>query len=169
MRPRVCLPASAFLILLIDAAPLPAATPQSVNFASVDACSLLTQAELSATVRIPTDLLTHNTGATNRCVWMTHPPKGGQPPMSLIFLQLSVFSFAQRAFDQEKTNAVRESVTDISGLGDEAYYAQITPDVTILNVKKGDKEVQVMWGGAADHQTVMDAERTIAAQVLLEL
>jgi hypothetical protein len=170
MRPRVCLLASAVLILLIDAPPLPAATAAAVNIAPVDVCSLLTQTELSAAVGIPTDLFTHSTAAMNTCMWTTHPPKGGShPPMTLIYLQLSVFSFAQRIFDEEKQSAGQANVTNVSGLGDQAYYAQITPDITVLNVKKGDKQVHVTWAGAADHQTVMDDERTIAAQVLSEL
>jgi hypothetical protein len=98
---------------------------------------------------------------------MRPPPRGGPPP-TLILLQLWVMPFAERIFEADKYRAGQENVTSVSGLGDDAYYAQIGP-MTILNVKKGSIEVQVTWLGTTDHQTVMDAEKTIAAQVLLEL
>lgn len=168
MRARVYLFASAVLTLLFSAAPLPADTAASVSIVSVDACSLLTQAELSAAVGAPMDSYRHDhPGTTNACTWMRPPPRGGPPP-TLILLQLWVMPFAERIFEADKYRAGQENVTSVSGLGDDAYYAQIGP-MTILNVKKGSIEVQVTWLGTTDHQTVMDAEKTIAAQVLLEL
>ena len=163
MRWRVCLFASAAFILLINAAPLPAATA-----ASVDACSLLTPAELSAAVGVPMDSYSHtNMGATNSCTWMS-PPSTGRPPPTLVWLQLWVMQFVEQIFEQEKYRAGRENITSVSGLGDDAYYVQIGP-MTILNVKKGSIEVQVTWTGTTDQQSVLDGEKTIAAQVLSEL
>jgi len=106
-------------------------------------------------------------GATNACTW-TRPPPRGAPPPTLILLQLWVMPFAERIFEADKYSAGQENVIGVSGLGDDAYRAQIGP-MTILNVKKGSIEVQVTWVGSTDHQTVMDAEKTIAAQVLSEL
>jgi hypothetical protein len=87
---------------------------------------------------------------------------------ALINVHLGLFTFSKRIFEQQKHLAGQENVTDVSGFGDDAYYAQIGPE-TYLNVKKGDIEVQVAWSGTTDHQTVMDGEKTIAAQVLSEL
>jgi hypothetical protein len=180
MRPRVRLFASAVLILLINAAPLPAATAESVNLASVDACSLLTQAEMSAATGFPVDSYFYRhdyPGPTNPCTWMRLPPrKADSPPgPTLILLKLWVMS-AERSFgggfgaDQDNPE---QEITSVSGLGDDAYYAtrglNAGASVTVLNVKKGAIEVQVTWIGTTDHQTVMDAEKTIAAQVLSEL
>lgn len=188
MRLRACLFASAVLIILIIAAPSPLATAASVNIASVDACSLLTQAELSAATGVPMDSYSYRhgfPGATSFCTWTRTPArvadaqlrKGDSPPgPTLILLQLWVMS-AERSFGHDfeagKDGAGQENVTSVSGLGDDAYYATTGlnggASVTVLNVKKGSIEVQVTWIGTTDHQTVMDAEKTIAAQVLLEL
>jgi hypothetical protein len=172
MRVKVYLFASAVFMLLVNAAPLPAATAESVNLASVDACSLLTPAELGAAVGVPMDSYFHaqnhnHAGPTTICTWQS-PPRGDGPPVTLMFLQLSVMPFAKSIFEQEKYRAGQENVTNVSGLGDDAYYAQIGP-MTILNVKKGAIEVKVTWAGTTDDQTAMDAERSIAAQVLSEL
>jgi hypothetical protein len=157
---RIYLLASAVFMLLINAAPLPATAAESVKLASVDACSLLTPAELSAVVGVPMVTFPF-TGRTLGCWWMSHPT-------ALINVHLGLFTFSKRIFEQQKHLAGQENVTDVSGFGDDAYYAQIGPE-TYLNVKKGDIEVQVAWSGTTDHQTVMDGEKTIAAQVLSEL
>jgi hypothetical protein len=162
MRPRVCLFASAVFIILINAAPLPAATA-----ASVDACSLLTQEEVSAVVGVPMHSGEHTPpDVMQSCHWV---PSKAPPPMGL-HLQLWVMPFVEGIFEAEKRRAGQENVTSVSGLGDNAYYAIFGGgSMTVLNVKKGSFIVQVTWIGTTDHQTVMDAERTIATQVLLEL
>jgi hypothetical protein len=180
MRPRVCLFASAVLILLINAAPLPADTAASVNLASVDVCSLLTQAELSTAFGVPMGSVVFHRAATvpgtvpgtKQCAWRRSPSTEGDPrqrPILLEELDLCVMPFVETNFLAENDRVGDESVTSISGLGDDAYYMTVAW-VTGLDVKKGAIIVRVtLIGGATDRQTVMDAERTIAAQVLSEL
>jgi hypothetical protein len=172
MRPRVCLLASAVLILLIDAPPSPAATAESVDLASVDACSLLTQAEMSAAVGAPMDSGKHPFSASNAfCSWQRPP---GAPTMGLapraVQVWLSVTPFDERTFEQQKGPAAPTSATSVAGLGDEAYYVQ-DKVMNFLQVRRGSIEVRITIMGYAttDQQSVLDSERTIAAQVLSEL
>jgi hypothetical protein len=166
MRPRVCLFASAVLMLLINAAPLPAATAESVNLASVDTCSLLTQAEVSAAVGVSMSSGGPLTPKSSRlCMWF---PSGGlktgaSPP---IIMGLTLWVLPAENFEQ---NMVGQNVTLVSGLGDEAYYVDLPGRYTVLDVEKGTICVQVGWQGFAGRQAIMDAERSIAAQVLSEL
>jgi len=116
-------------------------------------------------------------GTTNPCTWTRLPPKTAEsspPGPTLVSLKLSVMSAESfgGGFGADKINPAHE-ITSVSGLGDDAYYATTAlnagASVTVLNVKKGGLCVQVTWLGTTDHQTVMNAEKTIAAQVLLGL
>lgn len=182
MRVRVYLFASAVFMLLIDAAPLPAACAESVNLASVSACSLLTQAEMSAAVGEPMgsgesymmvtkQLLPGTVPGTKQCTWRRLSRREGDPASKPIAeeVDLYVMPFVETIFLAENDRVGQEGITSISGLGDDAYYMTVGW-VTGLDVKKGAIIVRVtLIGGATDRQTVMDAERTFAAQVLSEL
>jgi hypothetical protein len=174
MRLRIGLFAPAVLMLLIDAAPLPAAAAQPVNLASVDACSLLSQAEMTAAVGLPMSPGEHDAfppnlpKSLNFCTWLQIVPPGPrpQPPVKL---ELKMMPFNAGYFELGKNMAGRDGVTSVSGLGDDAYYAE-TGILMLLNVRKGAVDVLVTWIPVmTDRQQVMDAERTIAAQVLSEL
>jgi hypothetical protein len=174
MRLRVGLFAPAVFMLLIDAAPSPAAAAQPVNLASVDACSLLSQEEMTAAVGLPMSPGEHMPvpanfpKSPNFCMWLQLPPAGvrPQPPLQM---ELKVTPFIAGQFELGKNIAGQDGVTSVSGLGDDAYYAQIGM-MMLLNVKKGALDVQVTWlPVVTDRQHVMDAERSIAAQVLSEL
>jgi hypothetical protein len=122
MRLRIWPFGCAVLVLLINVAPLPAGIP-----ASIDACSLLSQAELSTAVGAPMNSGTHESGTTQSCMWS---PSGGPrlPSDSRPFvglLQLWVMPFAEQVFEADKYSAGQENVTSVSGLGDDAYYVQI--------------------------------------------
>jgi hypothetical protein len=173
VRLRVYLFASAVFILTINAAPLPAATPASVNLASVDACSLLTQAEVSAAVGAPMTIGRHDPGTTQSCSWSWIMPSSFQPqaapPPIILSLRLAVGATGPMACNRIYFVG-SANVTSVSGLGDDAYYAQIGNSQTVLDVKKGGICVHISWLSAQDDsQTVMDGERSIAAQVLSEL
>jgi hypothetical protein len=167
MRFRHCLFASAVCMLLINATPLPAA-----NAAPVDICSLLTEAEVSAAVGVSmnsglpvTPIGTHaRPGAP--CKWL---PSGGFRPGAPppIVNDLRLWAFPEEYFERDM---VGENVTSVSGLGDEAYYVNMSGGYTVMDVNKGALCVQVVWHGPNwDHQEIIDAEQTIAAQVLSEL
>jgi hypothetical protein len=77
--------------------------------------------------------------------------------------------FDKRIFDAEGQRTGKENVISVSDLGDTAYFATYGGAMTVLNVKKGDIHVQLTWIGTVDQQSVLDGEKTIAAQVLSEL
>lgn len=105
----------------------------------------------------------------NFCTWLqVQVPQPGVLRQAQIKLELKVMPFNAGLFELGK-NTGKDAVTNVSDLGDDAYFAQMGV-MTLLNVKKGAVNVQVTWVPAlTDRQQVMDAERSIAAQVLSEL
>ena len=206
MRLKVGLFAPAVFMLLINAAPLPAVAAQPVNLASVDACSLITAAEMSAAVGAPMgpgevpfierlpgtdpdagvvaqDRIIVPAGVMaamaamdrNRyCTWRrTPPPREGDPPLApgqMVRVELYVMPLSQGYLLAENYRVGVERITTISGLGDDAYYT-FGPLEQELKVKSAGIFIQVDCYAVypADRQAAMDAERTIAAQVLSEL
>ncbi len=172
MRLRVGLFAPAVFVLLIDAAPLPAVAALPVNLASVDACSLVRQEEMTAAVGFPVNPGEHMPFRTmlNFCTWLqVQVPQPAGLRQAQIKLELKVMPFNAGLFELGKNITGKDGVTNVSDLGDDAYFARMGV-MTLLNVKKGAVNVQVTWVPAlTDRQQVMDAERSIAAQVLSEL
>jgi hypothetical protein len=170
MRSRVCLFASAFFILLINTVP-PAVIAAPI-WASADACLLLSQAEVSAAVGVPMDPGRHEAGASNECSWRPHLTfdKDGKWVRNVNHLQLWVETADQenitRVFEWEKFARGQENVTSAPHLGDDAYYAHYGLGATDLIVRKGLIVLRILAIGPTDRQTVMDADKTIAAQLL---
>jgi hypothetical protein len=150
-------------------APRPQVGELNKSAEAVDACSLLTQAEISAAVGIPMLSGRHDfPGTTQECSWQRRLPQPGGPPLTILSLQL--FVEPAEGFEWNKHNVSQENVTSVSGVGEDAYYTeQGKGSAMILNVKKGDLCVIVTWILVTDRQRVMDAEKTIAAQVLSKL
>jgi hypothetical protein len=107
MRSTVCLSTFAALIL-INAASLPAAPAESVDLALIDACSLLTQAEMSAAVGAPMGSGRHPApGANALCSWqwqwLPSAGKMGPPQPVVVSVQLSVVPFAKWRYRCRRT------------------------------------------------------------------
>jgi hypothetical protein len=177
MRFRHWLFASVVLNLLISVAPLTAAAAGSVDLASIDACSLLTPSELSAAVGVPmgsgehpmmrnAQLMLGTVPGAKQCEWKR--PTQREVSLALEEVDLYVMPFVEKSFLAKNDRAGRAGITSISGLGDDAYFTN-NWGAMVLDVKRGPIIVRVAWLPGADPQTVMDAERTIAAQVLSEL
>jgi hypothetical protein len=92
-----------------------------------DACSLLTQAEVSSVVGI---MLSAHPTAPTACVW-TEPPS---PTFANRRVEVTVIK--PDGFDIGKTPVGKMTKTPVSGIGDDAYYAEGFGMVT-LSVKKG--------------------------------
>ena len=139
------------------------------NLGTIDACSLLSQEEMSVAVGVPMNSGRHNLpGTTQQCTWQRPFPQRVSPPATLDRLEL--FVEPADGFEWDKHNVSQENVTSVSGLGEEAYYTEHPHVLMYLTVKKGDLCVIVTWiGVTTDRQQVMDAEKTIAAQVLSKL
>jgi hypothetical protein len=177
MSQRACSIAFAAFALLISAAPLTAAAAGPVDLASLDACSLLTSAELSAAVGVPMGSGEHpmmrnaqfmlgTVPGVKRCEWKRAAQR--EASLALEEVALYVMPFSETIFLVENDRVGRAGITSISGLGDDAYFMN-TWGTMVLDVKRGPVMIRVAWLPGADPQTVMDAERTIAARVLSEL
>jgi hypothetical protein len=201
MRLTFGLFAPAAFMLLMYAAPLPAAAAETVNLATITVCSLVTSAEMSAAVGAPMTPIERSIAGipdataftvdgvavpaamiarmvalarSRDCSWIrTPPPREGDPPLApgqVVRVDLYVQPSSQGYFLDEKYRAGNENYTSIPGLGDDAYYTfnRLTRE---LRVKSGDMFIQVNFVAVnpADRQTILDAEMTIAAQVLSEL
>jgi hypothetical protein len=80
---------------------------------------------------------------------------------------LRLWAFPEEYFERDM---VGQNVASVSGLGDEAYYVNMSGGYTVMDVKKGALCIRLVWQGPNwDHQKIIDAEQTIAAQVLPEL
>jgi hypothetical protein len=148
----------------------PRALP-ATRFDAIDACSLLTEAEINAAVGVPMLSGRHEDPATlQECNWR-RPIRGlrgpDAPPMTILWLQLFVEPANGCEFDRSKT--APPNITSLSGLGEDAYYTEQAGSMMTLHVREGDICVLVTWQVIADRQAVMDAEKSIAAQVLSRL
>jgi hypothetical protein len=92
-----------------------------------DACSLLTQAEVSSVVGI---MLSARPNGASVCAW-TEPPG---PTFANKRVEVTVIK--PEAFDVGKTPVGKMTKTPVSGIGDDAYYAEGFGMAT-LSVKKG--------------------------------
>jgi hypothetical protein len=177
MSQRACSIAFAAFTLLISAAPLTAAAAGSVDLASIDPCSLITSAELSSAVGVPmgsgehpmmrkAQFMSGTVPGATQCEWKR--PAQREVSLALEEVDLYVMPFSETIFLAKNDRVGRASITSISGLGDDAYFVN-TWGTMVLDVKRGPIMVRVAWLPGADPQTVIDAERTIAARVLSEL
>src|ERR1700727_8401 len=83
MRPRSCRYAISIVVLMLDAAAAPTAGASSAT----DACSLLTQAQLSAALAVPMDAGKYVTpGFLKTCTW--EPSNGPTPGIKVFTLYL---------------------------------------------------------------------------------
>ena len=143
-----------------------AATALSASAAPPDdACSLLTQAQVSAALGVSVGAGSHMPPKYLRmCTW-TQPngPTGGKN----VVLMLKTAD----DFNNAKTlmNGPGTTVTPVSGIGDDAYYTTIGVHTSILYAKKGNVafNLTVGRGFPPDQQKAM--EKTLALQILSKL
>jgi len=91
---------------------------------------------------------------------------GATPAVRFLTLDLQVAD----AYEAGKKLDAQANPASVPDLGDDAYYANFSGiSIASLNVKKGDVSFKITWYGAADSQTMMTAEKTLASQVLSNL
>src|ERR1700689_976929 len=162
MRPRSCRSANSVVVLMVGAAAAPTAGASSAT----DACSLLTQAQLSAALALPMDAGKYVTpGFLKTCTWT--PSNGPASAIKFFTLYLqSVEGFeggkSLVQMGQSKGTAV---VTPLSGVGDDAYYASFGSTVTSLMVRKGAAAFKLTLYGATAPDKAMAIEKTLALLV----
>ena len=150
------------LVILLNCA---ATAP--VAMADTDACTLVTQAQLSAALGVPMDAGKHTTPTyVKTCTWV---PTGGATK-SLKFVTLNLES--ANGFEGGKSLVTASKdvvVTPASGIGDDAYYAVFGGKIVNLMVKKGNVSFKLAIYGSSDTDKAMAMEKTIAQGVVSKL
>jgi hypothetical protein len=161
MRTRLIFAIGVFAILLSVGATAPVAA------ADTDACTLVTQAQLSAALSVPMDAGKHTTPTyVKTCTWV---PTGGATK-SLKFVTLNLESANGFEGGKSLAMATKEVVmTPASGIGDDAYFAVFGGKIVNLMVKKGSVSFKLAIYGASDIDKAMSMEKSIAQGVVSKL
>ena len=125
-----------------------------------DACSLLTQAQVSAALGLTMDMgrrVVYNN--PKMCAWA--PPGGATANGPKVTLTL----VTPDAFERSKTPGNGATTTPVKGVGDEAFYITGAGTTTALSVKKGASTFQVRLGGFQGEKA-MTIAKTLAMNVL---
>ncbi len=137
---------------------LTAAAPSLAAPSPADACSLLTQAQVSAAVSAQVgagEYVTPTFKAT--CTW-TAPGK-----------IVTLMTESTSAFQSGKTPiSPAMKITPASGIGDDAYYV-VTGTIVMLFTKKGNVAFKTSVYSQLSLDTLMAMEKTLALQVASEL
>jgi hypothetical protein len=132
-----------------------------------DACSLLTQAQVSAALGVDVEAAQHV--APKLCQW-----SAPNQPNSINAKKVALTISNERAFGYAKTPVVSSvKAMPASGICDDAVYAVTTGVAaglgTSLYVKKGNSYIVVHVYGFPDQNKAMDMEKTLATQACSKL
>ncbi|HET7750899.1 MAG TPA: hypothetical protein VFK81_16040 [Terriglobales bacterium] len=172
MPTRISL-AATIAIFLALAGTLPAVGAAAPN----DACSLLTQAQVSTAVGATVGTGTHVTPSyLKTCTWsVPGAPTKGVKSVTLSLQPGNSFASAKMFMEQAKAMAKSEkgaaqfSNASVSGIGDDAFYTSMGAGYTGLLVKKGDVVFKVAMYGDLPTEKKKAIEKTLALQALSKL
>lgn len=139
-----------------------AALAQSASAAPpADACSLLTQAQVSAVLGVSVDAGSHNPPKYLRmCTWaQSNAPVGGKY-VTIMLKTANDFENAKKLMA-----APSSAVIPVNGIGDDAYYAAVGTTMVVLYAKKGD----VAFNLTVSKTFPLDQQRTIQKTLALEI
>lgn len=135
-----------------------------------DACSLLTEAQVSAVLGVPA---AGRALGPKSCIWVQTGVKPGSPKrrvdLVILIMQGYTGGYAMATMPNAPTSA-----THVSGLGDDAYYLSMKsgPPTTELRVKKGSVAFGIQ---VQSHDTpftpdeIKAKEKTLALDILAKL
>jgi hypothetical protein len=146
-------------VLIVGAAVVP-----SANAASDDACSLLTQAQVSAAVSISVGAgVACDSNVQEDLHWnATNVVAQAAKFVTLMLQGLDAFQAGKAAL--VKTIVV----TPVSGIGDDAYYLAVGTNVGLI-VKKGNVAFKIAVYGDIPIEKKESLEKTLAQQVVSQL
>lgn len=135
------------------AATTPAGPPKQL-----DACSLVTAAEAAAVLGKPVDAGSVPTPGARSCIF----PDSAK---AIDSVEISITTGSK--FDPTQKSIPGLTITQVSGIGDAAYYVNGGVGFLVLNVRKGQVtfSTSVLLKGAST-ETVMAGEKTLALAVL---
>lgn len=140
-----------------------AVTPSANAAPPDDACSLLTQAQVSAALGVSVGAGTYVTPTFKKtCTWNATTAGGGTVTLNL--QSLAQYEAAKKSASYG--NSV--SATSIGGIGDEAYYFGVNAIVSLI-AKKGSVAFKVAVYAHIPVEKRQAAEKTLALQVLSKL
>ena len=140
-----------------------AATPPANAAPPDDACSLLTQAQVSAAVSVSVGAGAYQGTYKKTCTWnAVSPATKSAKYITLVLEGLDAYQAGKLA--PVKTIVV----TPISGIGDDAYYLAVGPNVGLI-VKKGNVAFKVAVYGDIPIENKQAMEKTLAQQVVSKL
>jgi len=158
MASKISLGAVIAAIFIAGAATAPAnAAPPD------DACSLLTQAQVSVAVSVSVGAGAYQGTYKKTCTWNAVSPATKSAKYVTLLLE------GLDAYQAGKLAPVKTIVvTPISGIGDDAYYLAVGPNVGLI-VKKGNVAFKVAVYGDIPIENKQAMEKTLAQQVVSEL
>jgi hypothetical protein len=128
-----------------------------------DACSLLTQAQVSAALSVSVGAGAYQGTYKKTCTWNAVSPAVKSAKYVTLMLEgLDAYQAGKLA--PAKTIVV----TPISGIGDDAYYLAVGPNVGLI-VKKGNVAFKVAVYGDIPFENKQAMEKALAQQVVSKL
>ena len=128
-----------------------------------DACSLLTQAQVSVAVSVSVGAGAYQGTYKKTCTWNAVSPATKSAKYVTLLLE------GLDAYQAGKLAPVKTIVvTPISGIGDDAYYLAVGPNVGLI-VKKGNVAFKVAVYGDIPIENKQAMEKTLAQQVVSNL
>jgi hypothetical protein len=128
-----------------------------------DACSLLTQAQVSAAVSVSVGAGAYQGTYKKTCTWNAVSPATKSAKWVTLMLE------GLDAYQAGKLAPVKTIVvTPISGIGDDAYYLAVGPNVGLI-AKKGNVAFKVAVYGDIPIENKQSMEKTLAQQVVSKL
>ncbi len=130
----------------------------------IDACSMLTQAQVSAVLGVAVQPGRHIVAsAPHLCGWApSGGPSAGGKKLTVAFKTI-------QAFEIGKTPIQGITKTPVSGIGDDAYYATAKGMGTTLSVRKGNVAFDLELYSNAPVAQVKASEKDLALQILKKL
>ena len=136
-----------------------------------DACSLLTQAQVSDALGAAFGAGSHVTPQfVKTCTWT---PTGSAKEIKAVTLNIQTadsYDSGKKQIEMAKTAGAGEGTQLIStsGIGDDAYYFNVGTNITQLFFKKGTLAFKIaVYGASADK--AMAVEKTLALEVISKL
>ncbi len=171
MRSKTSLGAVIVAILIVGAATAPSASAAPTD----DACSLLTQAQVSAALGVSMGAGSYVTPQYRKtCTWTAPAGAKGVKTVTLSLQAANAYEAGKKLMAQSQ--AMMKAANDphasgvanasASGIGDDAYYTTMGNDYTGLMVKKGNVAFKVAIYGDLPIETKKAMEKTLALQVL---
>jgi hypothetical protein len=172
MTPKTRLAALAVAVFLFAAI---AAPPASA--APDDACSLLTQAQVTSVVGVAVGAGEHVMPTyLKTCTWTATGAAQGIKYVTLSLQAANSFGAAKNMMEQMQAmqtakgkNANQLTNSSASGIGDDAFYTSMGSKYTGLLVKKGDVAFKVAIYGEMPTEKTKALEKSLALQVLSKL